>query len=182
MPEGARLGRQAIALAEESGDPELYMIVGTSAYSLFSIGELREGVAILDRAIELANGDPTLGAGVGVACPLANCLITKGGFLAPMGRFEAARTMLERGMNMAREQGDIENMGWGHMWSTWLAHLSGDPEGAHAHAQQSLQIAERIGDAFSRAYAWLWVGMAEVMRGEWAQARDAVERSLELAK
>lgn len=182
MREYARLGRQAIALAEESGDPALYVICAASAYALFSIGELRDGVAVLDRAIELANGDPTLGAGVGVRCPLANCLITKGGALAPMGKLDEARSMIEQGMNMAREQDDIEQVGWGHLWSTWLAYLSGDIEGAHAHAQQALQIAERIGDAFSRAWAWLFLGMSEVMRGEWAQARDAVERSVALAK
>ena len=56
-----RLARQAIALAEESGDPALYMAVSGGAYAFFCIGEHREGVAICDRAIELADGDPTVG-------------------------------------------------------------------------------------------------------------------------
>ena len=44
--EGARLARQAIALAEESGDPALYVAVSLFAYRFFCIGEYREAVAI----------------------------------------------------------------------------------------------------------------------------------------
>jgi class 3 adenylate cyclase/tetratricopeptide (TPR) repeat protein len=182
MRDDARLGRQSIALAEESGDPALYMVASASAFALFSIGALREGVAVLDRAIELADGDPTLGAGIAVGCPLANSLIFKGGLVCTMGKLDEGRALIEQGMDMAREQGDLEVVGWGHMWGTWLAFFAGDPEAAHAHAQQSLEIAERIGDAFSRAYAWFWLGLAEVMRGEWARARDALERSMALAR
>ena len=68
--EYARLARQAIALAEESGDPALYVAVATVAYALYCIGEYREGVAICDRAIELADGDPTVGAGIDHRLPL----------------------------------------------------------------------------------------------------------------
>jgi class 3 adenylate cyclase/tetratricopeptide (TPR) repeat protein len=179
--EQARLGREAIALAEEAGDTALYVTGAINAYGLFSIGELREGVAMLDRAIEVADGDPTLGAGIAVGCPLAYCLIFKGGIVCTMGRLEEARTLIEQGMDMARGQGDLELVGWGHMWGVWLAYFSGDPDAAIAHAQQALEIAERIGDAFSRAYSWFWLGLAETMRGGWRQAEEAVETSVALA-
>jgi ATP/maltotriose-dependent transcriptional regulator MalT len=68
------------------------------------------------------------------------------------------------------------------MWGVWLAYLTGDAEAAHAHAQQSLEIAERIGDSYSRAYSWFWLALAETIRGQYARARDAVERSGKLAK
>src|SRR5438128_4193232 len=61
--EYARLARQGIALAEESGDPALYVTIATATYAFYCTGEYREGVAICDRAIELADGDPTMGAG-----------------------------------------------------------------------------------------------------------------------
>jgi adenylate cyclase len=176
-----RLGRQGIALAEEAGDPALYLVVAGSAYAMFVTGALREGVTVFDRAIELADGDPTLGAGISVRCPLAFCVIFKGGLVATMGKLDEARALIEQGMDMARGQADFEVVGWGHMWGTWLAFATGDPEAAHAHAQQSLEIAERIGDAFSRAYAWYWLGLAETMRGRYAQGRDAVERSRTMA-
>jgi adenylate cyclase len=180
--EQARLGRESIALAEEVGDPALYMVGAVNVYGLFVVGELREGVALLDRAIELADGDPKLGAGIAVGCPLAYCLIFKGGLVCTMGRIAEARTLIEQGMDMARENHDTELVGWGHMWSTWLAYFTGDSQAAYAHAQGSLEIAERIGDAFSRTFAWYWLGLAELMRGEWVRARDAQERSMALAQ
>ena len=68
------------------------------------------------------------------------------------------------------------------MWSVCLAYVIGDCDAAYAHAQASLQLAERIGDAFSRVYAWYWLGLAEGLRGEWARSRDALERSRSLAR
>ena len=73
-----------------------------SSYALFVTGELREGVAMLDRAIELADGDPTLAAGIAVGCPLAYCLTFKGGLICGMGQVAEARRLLEQGMAMAR--------------------------------------------------------------------------------
>ena len=96
------------------------------------IGEYREGVAILDRAIELADGDPTIGAGIVDRLP-ARLLprAVKGGFLCDLGRLEEGRELIERGMKLAGEQGDIETVGWGHMWSTWHAYLERRPRAGH---------------------------------------------------
>src|SRR5207247_9062856 len=76
--EYARLARQAFALAEESGDPAICVGVAPTAYGLMCTGEYREGVAIYDRAIELAAGDVTVGAGILFACPYALCHALKG--------------------------------------------------------------------------------------------------------
>ena len=51
-----------------------------------------------------------------------------------------------------------------------------------ATPSSSLEIAERIGDSFSRSWAWLWLGQAEQMRGEWRQAIEALERSLAISR
>jgi hypothetical protein len=75
----ARFARQAVALAEESGDRELYVGLG-SGYGHFCIGEYREAVAVFDRAIELADGDPTVGAGIVFGCPMRFTTGSRGGF------------------------------------------------------------------------------------------------------
>ncbi|MEK6327588.1 MAG: AAA family ATPase, partial [Actinomycetota bacterium] len=180
--EYANLARQAIALAEESEDPALYMVTSFFSYGLLQIGEYREAVAILDRAIELADGDVTLGAGFAVGCPLAFCLTFKGGFLLNLGHLDEARDLIERGMKLAREQGDIETVGWSHNWGSWLAYMSGKPEAALRHATQTLEIAERIGSSFSRAWAWVLLGIAEWMREGWQAAIEAFERSSAISK
>src|SRR5205085_4268728 len=70
LREYARLARESIALADASGDPALYLTVcGGVTYALFCVGEYREAAAVCDRAIELADGDTGLGAGIVMGCP-----------------------------------------------------------------------------------------------------------------
>ena len=172
------LTRQSLAVAEESGDPALYVVVSVGSYAFLLVGEHREGMAVLDRAIEIAAGDPAIGAGIAVDCPLAYCHVFRGGFLGDMGRLDEARESIERGMKLAGEQGAIETVGWGHMMSAGHAWWSGEPDRIATHAKQALEIAERIGDGLSRAWGWFWVGSAACRQGEWAQAVEALERSL----
>jgi tetratricopeptide (TPR) repeat protein len=179
--EYARLGRQVLALAEESGDPALYITVAPT-YAIYCTGEHRESVAICDRAIEFADGDPTVGAGIILGCPYAFNHAFKGFVLAELGEFEQSHRLIEQGRTIAREQGDIETVGWSHVFSVSLAYFQGEPEAALGHAQQALEIAERIGDSFSRAHAWLWLGIAERMRGEWQRAIEAIERSVAISR
>jgi tetratricopeptide (TPR) repeat protein len=176
-----QLGSAAMALAEESGDPALYMTIVNNAYAFFLTGRGPDGLVILDRALELADGDVTVGAGIGVGCPYAFCLAIKGLFLIYLGRLEEARQLLDQGMKLAREQADMETVGWAHMWHVALAYVSGHPEPALGHAQQSLEIAERMGDSFSRAWAWTQLGIAHRLRGEWREAVEALERARALA-
>ena len=178
----AQHARQAFALAEESGDPALYMAIAVSAYALYCIGEHREAVTTLDRAIELADGDVTVGAGSNLGCPYAFCLGIKGLNLVNLGELEEARRLLEQARKLAREQGDIETVGFCHTLSAWHAYFQGDPETALGHAQEAIQIAERTGSAYSRAWSWFWLGLAERMRGEWQRAIEALERSAAIAR
>jgi tetratricopeptide (TPR) repeat protein len=156
--------------------------MATGAYAPYCIGEYRECVAICDRAIELADGDPTVGAGTVVGCPYAWCHGFKGFVLVILGELEEARKLIEQGRKIAREQGDIEVIGWSHMWSAWLAYVQGEPEAALGHGQQALEIAERIGDSFSRAWAWFQLGLAERMQGQWERSIEAIERSIAIAR
>jgi len=175
------LARRAVALAEESGDPELYMAVAPVAYAQYCAGELQEGVAILGRAIEFADGDATMAAGLVVGCPLAFCHIFRGGMVALIGQLGDAHAGVERGMDIAREYGDIETVGWGHMWASWVAYLAGDWHGMLGHTEQSVEIAERLGDSFSRAWAWTWLGVAQAMQQDWPRSIDALERAIALS-
>src|SRR3954469_5068644 len=110
LREAATLIRQAAALAEESGDPALYMAVAGSSYVFYLLGEYDEATAMCDRAIELAAGDPTVGANITTECPLAQCLMQKGGILCDLGRLDEGREMIERGAKIAAEQGATETI------------------------------------------------------------------------
>ena len=182
LREYAQRSREAIALAEESGDPGLYVSVAITTYALFCIGALEEGLAICNRAIELADGDPTVGAGMAGGSGDAWCHVQKGGFLIRLGEFDEAERVIEHGRQIAREQANVETVGFSHQWSTLLAYHRGDPDAMLAHAEQALEIAERTGSAFSRTWSWSFLGWAQTARGEWRQAIAAIERSMAIAK
>ena len=50
------------------------------------------------------------------------------------------------------------------------------------HAEQAVEVAERTGSAFSRAWSWAFLGWAQLLRGEWRQAIEAIERSIAIAE
>jgi adenylate cyclase len=178
----ATLARQANALAAESGDASVCIAVATCSYALHCTGAQREAVAILDHAIKLADGDPTVGADSIFVCPYAVCLGVKGLAVGELGELDEARRLVEQCRRIAREQGDIETVGWSYTWSVWLAYLEGDRDLASRDANQAIEIAEHSGSAFNRAYASLIFGLAQLMLGEWHAAIEALERSLEITR
>jgi adenylate cyclase len=180
--EWERLVRQEFALAEESGDPALYVANPGSPLALYFTGANREAVAICDRALELADGDPTVGAGLVFGCPYAAWHVMKGTVLVQLGELEEARRLIEQGRKIARERGDTEVVGISHGTSARLAVVQGEPEAALGHARQALEIAGRIGSSYSRDEAWGWLGQAEALRGQWRSALDALERSAAIAR
>jgi adenylate cyclase len=182
LREWARLARQAFALAEESGDPAPYVANVGSALALSFSGAHREALAICDRALELADGDPTVGAGLVFGCPYAVCHVGKGNELLGLGELEEARRLIEQGRKIAREQGDTEVVGISHGISARLAVFQGEPEAALGHGRHALEIAERIGSSFSRDEAWISLGWGEILRGQWRSAIDALERSSAIAR
>jgi adenylate cyclase len=178
----AELAGRAIAIAEESGDATLYLGVALTAYGLFCSGQLGQAIAVFDRALELADGDASLAAGIVVGCPVAFCHIFKNGMASYLGDLPERRRQIEQGMNIAREHGDIETVGWGHMWATWLEYMAGDADAVLGHAQHALGIAERLGDSFSHAWASYWLGVGHRMREEWLPAIDSLERSASISR
>ena len=172
---------RAFELTEESDDPSLTVALAPTAYAYSLTGEDAECIALMDRAVELAQGDPTVGAGMPFGCPYAWCHGFKGYLLAERGELEVARRLIEQGRELARAQGDTETVGWSHLWSTALAYFQGEPESALTHAKQALEIAERMGGSFSRAHAWLWFGVAERMCADWPASVEAIERAVAIA-
>lgn len=181
LGEAAAVARRAIALAEQYADPGLYVVVSSQAlHPLALSGEIRESVAVADRAIELAGGDPSVGAGLGVGCPYANCIGYRGFDLATVGELDESGREIARSREIAGEQGDAELVGWTHLYSCWQGYLLGEAGTALAHAQRTVEITERIGDSFARSWAWFSLGMAEVMRGRWKTAVEALDRSRQI--
>lgn len=183
MGAAARTARRAIDLGEKAGDPSLYLeLAGSVWYPLFLVGSYREVVAVAERGIELADGDPAVGAGMAVACPYAFCHVFKGLNLCFLGDLDTAGEFIRLGQDLAREQEDVEVVGFGHLVSAWRDFLRGEAESAYHHARRALEITERIGDSFARRAAWAYLGVAESMRGHWRASIEALERSVDISQ
>ncbi|MEK6273008.1 MAG: adenylate/guanylate cyclase domain-containing protein [Actinomycetota bacterium] len=181
--------REFVALASEAArlgtqieDPGAKVAVaGLPMYALFLAGRHEEALASLDRILELTVEDPNLGAGVVVANPRAWATSFRALPLMAMGRFEEARRAIAEGSELCRRW-DRESLGWTHTFHCSLAVWGGEPGGpeAIAHGRQAVEIAEAIGDSFSRVVASSWLGLAHGAVGDAAEARDLFRHSLEM--
>jgi tetratricopeptide (TPR) repeat protein len=150
-------------------------------YALWLAGRHEEALASLDRILELTTDDPHLGAGVVVANPRAWATSFRAGPLIALGRFEEARRAIAEGTELCRRW-DRESLGWTHTFHCTLALWGAEPGGPEpvAHARQAVEIAEAIGDSFSRVVASCWLGLARGAAGDAAEAPDALHHCLEM--
>jgi tetratricopeptide (TPR) repeat protein len=144
-------------------------------------GRHEEALASLDHVLELTADDPQLGAGIVVANPHAWATSFRAGPLIALGRFEEARQAIAEGTELCRRW-DRESLGWTHTFHCSLVVWGGEPggPGAVAHGRQAVEIAEAIGDSFSRIVASSWLGLAHIAAGNAAEARDLLRRCLEM--
>jgi tetratricopeptide (TPR) repeat protein len=183
VEEYGELAEEVNRLGIEIGDPGLRIAtMGATAYARWVRGRLAESLAIVDEGIALGAEDPTLGGGLILACPYAWHLMIRGALLTSMGYPEEAAPMLDRALEAAGEHGDHETETWTHGNYVALARTTGQQELALGNATQAYELAERIGDAFSRTFALYNRGYARIMAGEASEAVIALERSIELGR
>jgi class 3 adenylate cyclase/tetratricopeptide (TPR) repeat protein len=174
---------EALRIAEDLGDDALQMVIAPPAiYSLFIVGRLHDALARAERAIALCANNPTLGAGVVLRNPYAWCTWYRGWLRMILGDLTGAREDHDRALRLARAHGDIETEGWTHMGYVSLARHVGDPDGGLAHAMRTVEIAEHIGDSFSRGWGHTYLGLAHLLREEWDDAIAALEHALNISR
>lgn len=181
--EAVALGEQTLALAEQTGSPALRLAARPFAlYAHFMRGRFEAALRLADEGIELANDDPTLGAGLGVDYPAAMMPMMRALALTWMGRLEEAEAADDQALALARELGSEEIEGWTHMGFAWLWRYAQRPDRILAPAMRSHEIAERIGDTFSRGWALTALGLAHRAREDWTEAITTMEAAIELTR
>ena len=144
-------------------------------------GRHEEALASLDHVLELTADDPQLGAGSWLRNPRAWATSFRAAPLIALGRFEEARQAIAEGTELCRRW-DRESLGWTHTFHCALAVWGGEPGGpeAVAHGRQAVEIAEAIGDSFSRVVASSWLGLAHGAAGDAAEAARPLGHCLEM--
>lgn len=171
------LSAEATRLAEKAGVDELIVITGHH-YWLQVAGQLHEALAAVDDRIERFGDRLEIGrATIGFSGTIFVRLF-RGVILAELGRLDEAAPDIERGIALAREEDDVENLGWAHGALAVVEHHRGTPGEGLTHGRESVAIAERIGSTFSRVSAHNWLALALVTREQWSEAVGAVTESL----
>jgi class 3 adenylate cyclase/tetratricopeptide (TPR) repeat protein len=182
IPDWVNLADRGVQIAEQVGDPNLIVSALVAAvYPRVLLGRPEEALAGADRMLELTAEDPQIGGGIIVANPRAMAASFRALPLMSLGRLGEARRALVDGAELCRRW-DRESLGWTHGYHCLMAVYGAEPAGTDTvtHARHAVEIAEALGDAFSRVFSSAWLGVAHAMVGEVDQAQQCFERTLTL--
>ena len=171
---------EAVDLADRTGDVGLRVAMRAGAtYPRWCAGELADGLRIAEEGIKLTGGDPSVGAGMSYACPLAALLLVQGLLLGSLGRLDEGFAAFERALEVEREVNDLDVRGWTPSGWAWVAHWAGsDGELALMQARRAVEFTERTGAGFSRALAYGGLAEAHLLRQAWDEALTACHQAL----
>jgi tetratricopeptide (TPR) repeat protein len=180
LAESVFIATEAARLADALGDPGVRVLTLTFLpYLIWLQGRLEESVAMFDEVLELTADNPDIPFKELIGSPRAWALAVRGTMLCCLGRQEEGRRGLDEAIELAEAE-DQETLGWVHMFAA-AVHFSGGEmnvdEVVH-HAQKVFEIAERLGDAFSRSWARLWLGYAALVSGDAERAVEEFTRTL----
>ena len=148
-------------------------------YLIWLQGRLEDAVALFDEVLELTADNPDIPFKELIGSPRAWALAVRGAILFCLGRQEEGRRGIDEAIRLAEVE-DGETLGWVHMFAASV-HFSGGEmtvEEVADHAEKVFEIAERLGDAFSRSWARLWLGYAALVTGDAERAVEEFTRTL----
>jgi len=170
-------------LADESGDAALRVASRVAlAQARYMNGALCSTLEAIDTALHIAGEDAQLGAQEAGLSPYAFLTMYRGAVLVDIGPIDAAARQLERALTLARELGEEEIRGWTHDFYAQLAQHSAEPRAGLAHAREAIEVAERIGNSFSRAAAYFGLGCVHLRLEEWHEAAEVLEAALTMVR
>jgi class 3 adenylate cyclase len=167
----ARL-RESVRLARQKGDPFFEFIAcGAMVDPLLAAGELREGLTMATRAVELGSGGLDAVDYAGFS-PYTAVTILRGTVLVASGEIAAGRAEIQRGLALAQARQEVEAQAIAYADLVALAEFTGETEGVLDFGARAVELAEKCGNTLSRADAHGALGQAQRLTG---QLDDAVK-------
>jgi adenylate cyclase len=165
-------------LADESGDRHLQVAIrAAGAYAYLCAADFDGYERTLDEMIELAGGDPTVGAGVVIHSPMAWAEMGKGMVRREQGDLDGAGEYFERALRLALDADDPETTSWIRSNQAGLLAMRGDVEAGLALARRNCELTKRIGEVFSRSLAIANLAWAQLAAEEFGDALESIEEA-----
>jgi class 3 adenylate cyclase/tetratricopeptide (TPR) repeat protein len=169
---------EANSLADESGDLNLRVAIrGAGAYAFLCAGDFDGFERALEEMLELAGGDPAVGANIVLGSPRAWALMGKGMVRRERRQLEEAEELFDASLRVALEQDDPETASWVRSNQAGLLAIRGDVEGALAIARRNCELTDRLGDVFSRSLALANLAWAQLAGEEYEGALESMEEA-----
>jgi len=181
--DGVRYGEEAVLLAQECDDRALRAAIGTfPAHAHQVSGDAR---ALLDwsaRVLAEVGSDDELGKEIVGYSPRAAMLNARATAIRYLGRLEEAWSQGREAERAAEESRELEVLVW--IGSSWvdLAYARGSRESVLEHGRRSVEIAEKLDNESSRIIAYYTLGLAYLVEGQPAAAREALRESAAIAR
>jgi class 3 adenylate cyclase len=176
VEEWARAAEEAIALADESGDPGLRAAIrGAATYPHMFSGEVDRMEEIADEMLAILDGDSDLGAGIVIGSPIAWGKMVKSVALRERDHAEESERLLDSALAESTERGDPETESWSLGWKAMVLADRGEVEAGLALGLRNCELTERLGDVFSHTVALTSLGYVRLAAGEYAEALEDVE-------
>ena len=179
--EASRLASEQMALLESIGDPTLTMGLAFVAFlSWVDVGEYGELLRWSQTVVDLAEGDPTKGAGFGVGSPLAIGLAFRGVARWSLGR-PGWRQDLHDAVAMARNSDPATFalvVTWTYGAEIVYGVLRADDLALHA-VEEALQTAHRAASDFALMFAENELGLVLLYRDAAADRHRGLELTVQ---
>jgi adenylate cyclase len=178
-----RFSKEAARVSDTTDDPSVRADAhSTVAFSSWLAGRLQEGLEACDAALGWVQpGDPR--AGAWHFDTYTFLLFVRGRILRDMGRLSEGAADFERGMRLALQIDDSQNVTWTLLAEAETAAVHvGDADAALRHARHAVESAERTGSSLDRVLAIYELGLAQTAGGQWRAAIDSEEQALAIIR
>jgi hypothetical protein len=168
--------------AEASGDPRLRAMARYAPlYPWLLTGPVDRARERADELVAYAREHGDLPAPFGGEDVLPLVMGLQAMLEAQSGSIARAGEILAGAQRVARERGLLESEGWTTTFAGWMEWIEGDAERALPACRRGLEIAERIGSAFSVAHALGALAQVLAHAGS-SEALEVAERSVALSR
>lgn len=169
---------EASRLADESGDLHLRVAIrAAGAYAHLCAADFARLDRTADEVLELAGGDPAIGAGIIIGCPVAWAVGAKALVRRERGELDECERLLEESLRLAKEHGDPETASWNRGTKAMLLTMRGEPEAGVAVGRRNCELTDRLGDVFSRSLALGNLGAAQLAAEDYEGALESFDEA-----
>ncbi len=174
---------EAIRRADETEDVGSRVVVRYGlSMAYFLAGRLRDCLATAEEGLGLARGDLDLGADRLGFSPSLGLSFVHGGALSLTGHPCEGATELDRVIELARTSQQLVPLWSSHGYHILRCEVTGEAVPALAHGRQAVDYAERTGHQNGRIFAYLNLGLANVLNGTWHDALEALGTALTIER